>query len=100
GDPHAIDVSQFELDAATPRLLLPADIDGMPQLRERQGLEIDYVAGYGTEAADVPADLKHAMPVPVAYWFENRDAVIVAGSGGVLPQGFDRLVAPYRQVRL
>lgn len=100
GDPHEIDVSQFELDAATPRLLLPADIDGMPQLRERQGLEIDYVAGYGTEAADVPADLKHAMLVLVAYWFENRDAVIVAGSGGVLPQGFDRLVAPYRQVRL
>lgn len=100
GDPHEIDVSQFELDRVTPRLLLPADITGAPGLRDRQGIEIDYVAGYGTDAADVPADLKHAMLALVAHWFENRDAVIVAGSGAVVPHGFDRLVAPYRRVRL
>jgi uncharacterized phiE125 gp8 family phage protein len=100
GEPTELELAQFEIEAATPRLLLPPEIEGMPQLRERQGIEIDYVAGYGADAGDVPADLKHALLVLVAYWFENRDAVIVAGSGGVLPQGFDRLVAPYRQVRL
>jgi hypothetical protein len=30
----------------------------------------------------------------------NRDAVIVAGSGAVVPAGFDRLVAGYRSARL
>lgn len=100
GTPHELELTQFDLDKATPRLLLPADVTGAPDLRDRQGIEIDYVAGYGMAAADVPADLKHAMLALIAHWFENRDAVIVAGSGAVVPTGFNRLVAPYRRVRL
>lgn len=69
-------------------------------MRERQAIEIDYVAGYGPDAADVPADLRQALLVLVGYWFANRDAVIVAGSGAAAPLGFDRLVANYRRVRL
>jgi uncharacterized phiE125 gp8 family phage protein len=99
GEATEIDVEQFELDVATPRLRLPATFDP-PLVRERQGIEIDYVAGYGSDPEDVPADLKHAMLVLVAYWFEHRDAVIVAGSGSVVPTGFDRLVANYRRARL
>lgn len=101
GDEHALSLSQFQLEGGvTPaRLLLPASIAGMPAMRERLGLEIDYVAGYGT-AADVPADLKRALLALVAHWFEHRDALVVAGSGAVIPAGFDRMVAPYRQVRL
>jgi len=48
----------------------------------------------------VPADIRQALLALVGYWFEHRDAVIVAGSGAVVPTGFDRLVAPYRSVRL
>ncbi len=90
---------QVEQGVAPARLLLPPALDGMPALRERLGIEIDYVAGHGA-AADVPADLKQALLVLVAHWFEHRDAVIVAGSGAVVPPGFERLLAPYRQVRL
>jgi uncharacterized phiE125 gp8 family phage protein len=97
-DPHELELTQFSVQAG--RLMLPRDIEGMPATRQRLGIEIDYVAGHGETTADVPADLKHAMLVLVGYWFENRDAVIVAGSGAVVPAGFDRLVAPYRQVRL
>lgn len=99
-DPHELGPDQFTLDAQTPRLLLPARIEGMPTLRRRLGLEIDWVAGFGETAEAVPADLRHAMLVLVAYWFDNRDAVMVAGSGAVVPRGFDRLVAGHRQVRL
>ena len=98
GDPHEIALAQFQSEPA--RLLLPDHVAGMPDLRRRQGLEIDYVAGYGVDAAEVPADLRQALLTLVAYWFEHRDAVIVAGSGAVVPSGFDRLLAPYRQVRL
>ena len=37
----------------------------MPALRERQGIEIDYVAGFGAEPADVPADIRQALLVLV-----------------------------------
>lgn len=82
------------------RLLLPATVAGMPVLRERQGIEIDYVAGFGTDPGDVPDDIRQALLLLVGHWFENRDAVIVAGSGSVVPSGFDRMVAPHKRVRL
>jgi hypothetical protein len=36
----------------------------------------------------------------LAYWYEHRDAVIVAGSGTVVPTGFDALLGPHKRVRL
>lgn len=100
GEPHEIDPGQLAIAAGRNLLLVPANLSGMPPLRERQGLEVDFTAGYGEAAVDVPADLRQAMLALVGYWYANRDAVIVAGSGSVVPAGFDRLVANYRQVRL
>lgn len=95
---HEVPLAQFMREPD--RLLLPATVAGMPVLRERQGLEIDYVAGFGTEPGEVPADIRQALLLLVGYWFEHRDAVIVAGSGAVVPSGFDRMVAGYKRVRL
>lgn len=96
-DEHVISLGQFQVETgvAPARVLLPGTIGGMPALRERLGIEIDYFAGFG-EAADVPRDLKQALLALVAHWFEHRDAVADA----VAPAGFERLVAGYRQVRL
>jgi uncharacterized phiE125 gp8 family phage protein len=98
GGTHEIALDQFrsELD----RLIVPRVVVGMPLLQERQGIEIDYVAGFGTEPEEVPADLRYAMLGLIAHWHEHRDAVIVAGSGAVVPSGFDRLVAGHKRVRL
>jgi uncharacterized phiE125 gp8 family phage protein len=95
---HDVPLAQFM--SAPDRLLLPTTVSGMPALRERQGIEIDYVAGFGTEPEEVPVDIRQALLVLVGHWFEHRDAVIVAGSGAVVPTGFDRLVAGYKRVRL
>jgi len=98
GDPHAVPLAQF-LEAPD-RLMLPGAVAGMPLLREQGGIEIDYVAGFGADPDDVPADLKQAMLTLIGYWFEHRDAVIAAGAGSVVPAGFDALVAGYKRVRL
>ena len=98
GGSHDIALAQFLSEPD--RLVVPRVVVGMPVLQERQGLEIDYVAGFGTEPADVPADLRQALLGLVAHWFEHRDAVIVAGSGAIVPSGFDRAVARYKRVRL
>ena len=83
-----------------PRLFLPADLGNGVVLRDRQAIEIDYVAGYGTNPTDVPATLRQAVLLLIGYWFENRDSVIIAGSGSVIPAGLDQMIAPYRAVRL
>ena len=95
GGAHAIGLAQFQTEVLPARLLLPPTVEGMPVLRQRQGLEIDYAAGYGSAASDVPADLRQALLVLVGAWFEHRDSASEA-----IPAGFDRLVAPYRRVRL
>jgi len=98
GAGHDVPLAQFLREPD--RLLLPATVGGMPVLRERQGIEIDYVAGFGAEPANVPADIRQALLLLVGYWFEHRDAVIVAGSGAVVPSAFDRMVVGYKRVRL
>jgi len=98
GGSHEIGLSQFR--SGPDRLIVPRVVVGMPRLQERQGLEIDYVAGFGTEPEVVPADLRQAVLGLVAHWHEHRDAVIVAGSGAVVPSGFDRMVAAHKRVRL
>lgn len=98
GGSHDIALAQFLSEPD--RLIVPRVVTGMPVLQARQGLEIDYVAGFGTEPGDVPADLRQALLGLVAHWFEHRDAVIVAGSGAIIPSGFDRAVARYKRVRL
>ncbi|SFZ85879.1 phage conserved hypothetical protein, phiE125 gp8 family [Devosia enhydra] len=82
-----------------PRLFLPRLL-AQPPLRERQGLEIDFIAGFGEAPEDVPEGLRLALLRLVAHWFENRDAVILAGSGSIVPMGIDTLLTPWRRVRL
>jgi uncharacterized phiE125 gp8 family phage protein len=102
GEPHQIALAQFVADGpgGPARLHLPGVVAGLPVLRDAGGIEIEYVAGYGTDPTDVPADFRQALLVLVAYWFEHRDAVIVAGSGAVVPPGYDGVLARHRRVSL
>jgi uncharacterized phiE125 gp8 family phage protein len=96
----AADGILFDKTANPPLLYLPAGFGAAPILRDRQGIEIDFAAGFGDGPDDVPAALRQAMLALVAFWFENRDSVIAAGTGTVVPGGFDAMLGPYRRVRL
>lgn len=91
---------QPETNVSPSKIFLPAIVEGMPVIRAHHAIEIDYVAGYGTDPEDVPTDLRQAVLTLVGYWFEHRDAVVIAGSGAVVPQGFDRMVSAYRTLKL
>jgi uncharacterized phiE125 gp8 family phage protein len=61
--------------------------------------------GYADTAGDpvtssVPADLKAAMLLLIAHWFENRQAVVLDGSPVALPMAVDALIAPHRRIAL
>jgi len=102
GAPTELALAQFlpETGSVPARLILPATIQGAPVMREHLAVEIDYTAGYGSAATDVPARLRQAMLALVGHWFENREAVLMAGSGAVVPAGFDDLVQSYRVLAL
>ncbi len=88
-----VDPSRYVLDgsAAPPRLIFR---DGLPAPAvAHDGIEIDYVAGFGAPAA-VPAALQEAVLVTVAAFYEDR-----AGER-ILPPLAAGLIAPFARVRL
>lgn len=61
------------------------------------GIVITVIAGYGTSADDVPADLVQAVRLVLAHFYEHRDGL---GETQKLPATLGALLAPYRLVRL
>lgn len=70
------------------------------RLRRMNGIEIDFEAGFGEAGADVPDQLKRAILVLVAHWFEFRAVYRGEDQPVSHPPGFDRLIAGYRLGRL
>ncbi|MEQ9693235.1 hypothetical protein [Shimia sp. SDUM112013] len=57
-----------------------------------------FMAGYGPEWWDLPADLQQAALLLAAHYYEYRDDTAL--SGGCMPFGVTSLIARYRPVRL
>lgn len=64
------------------------------------GVEVDFVAGFGEAAGEVPDTLKRAIKIHAAHMYEFRGAVPVDMQPAGIPQGYDRLVAPHMMRRL
>ncbi len=64
------------------------------------GIEVDFVAGFGESGADVPDTLKRAMLIHIAHMFAFRGAIAPADQPAGVPSGYERLIAPYRRVGL
>lgn len=48
-----------------------------PHRQDDNSLAITYWAGYGANANDVPAAIRHAMLMLIGFWYENRSTVLV-----------------------
>ena len=71
-----------------------------PPGRAMNGIEIDFAAGYGEAGTDVPDTLKRAMLMHVAHMFAYRGAISPDRQPAGIPDGYERLVAPFRMRRL
>ena len=95
GSPRELDLSGALLDAhARPARLHLADPRPGQVLN---GIEIDFTAGFGDTGADVPNALRQAILQHVAQMYEFRGAVPLANQPAGVPNGYDRLVAPFRR---
>lgn len=65
--------------------------------RNADGIEIQFVAGYGTTATSVPYQIKQAILQEVSYMYENRGA---CATGGMCCNTAQKLLQPFRLERL
>lgn len=71
-----------------------------PPGRAMNGIEIDFAAGFGEAGADVPDALKRAMLTHIALMFSHRGVLTPEQQPGAVPEGYERLIAPFRMRRL
>jgi len=60
--------------------------------------EISFTAGYGPSWNQVPDDLRHAVLLLAAHFYDNRDGEVAADHG--MPHGLASLLERHRTVRL
>ena len=87
---------RLEPDAHRPKLA--ATGTALPRIPQNGLAVISFLAGYGAELQDVPADLGHAVITLAAHYYEYRHGT-VHGSAA-LPASVSAAIEPYRTVRL
>jgi len=88
--------SGWSLAQGSPRPRLAAA--SFPSLPTDGHAEIRFTAGYGTTADAIPEDLRHAVTLLAAHFYENREAT--TDPRAPLPLGVAGLLAPYTPIRL
>lgn len=68
--------------------------------KKANGIEIAFTAGYGDDAVDVPAPIRHALLLLIAHWYEHRDPIEIGSPNTAIPAAVSALLKPYRVARL
>jgi uncharacterized phiE125 gp8 family phage protein len=99
GGATVLDPAQMLLDGVSRPARLLFEAPPQPE-QALNGIEIDFRAGFGEAATDVPDLLKRAIVVLAGHWFEFRASFAPSDQPVSYPPGYERLVAPFRQRRL
>lgn len=91
-----IDAESFVVDGAANVIAAPCFAVPVPG-RATAGIALDVLCGYGADAGDVPADLRQAVRLLLAHWYDNR---VATPDGAAVPVGVSALLAPYRMLAL
>jgi uncharacterized phiE125 gp8 family phage protein len=96
GTPAIYDPAHYYLDGVSRPGRAVIRQDRLPPMAGRRvnGIEVRFTAGFGASASAVPQDLKQALLLIIAHWFEHR------GDGGSLPLSAAEILSRHRMVRL
>ncbi len=64
------------------------------------GIEVDFTAGFGATGREVPDSIRRALLLHVATLYEFRGAVPLDQQPAAIPEGYERLLAPFLVPRL
>ena len=71
----------------------------LSELRQANAYEVQYTAGYGSSASDVPTPIIHAIKLLTTHLYENRE-IVTSMSVNSIPNTVSALLNPYRVLRL
>ena len=96
-----VDLAGFELDGTADRPRLGFNLQDVPRPGvSMNGIAIRFRSGYGDIADYVPSNLREAIYLLVAHWYENREPGIADGMPLPLPGPVETLMAPFRVMAL
>lgn len=100
GSPTTLASDSYTLDGeARPPRLIP-NTNWPAPTRKARGIEIDFTAGFGPQASDVPEPIRSALLLLVAHWYEHRDPLEIDLPETAIPPSVSSILSPYRTVRL
>ena len=102
GGAELIDPAEYRVEAGEPGRLIAALPFSLPKpQRPAGGIEIDFTAGFGPSASDVPAALKDSILQLTAASYGGAELAESARRGeGGLPEAVHALLSPWRRVSL
>lgn len=101
GVEQTLAADQYKVDTAALGRIVPAYGVTWPSTRaEANAVTVEFVAGYGVAATDVPADIIHAIKLLVGLWFRETDGVSFSGTAQEMPFTVKWLLDPYRVFHL
>jgi len=98
GASRTVDAAAYwlERDSVTPRLR--ATGAALPHPETGGELRVRFLAGFGPEWDDVPADLRQAVLMLATHYYEYRHDTAL--DGGCMPFGVTSLIERFRSLRL
>jgi len=101
GDETLIDPVDYIVDASGATARITARSGSWPPPGAKLGgIEIDFWAGYGDAATDVPEPIRQALKLLVAHWYEVRNPVHIGTNATRVPDTVSALLMPYTVRRL
>ncbi len=98
---ETLDSDDYVVDTASEpgRVVLKSDKSWpTDELKAAGGIVVEFVAGYGDAATDVPQRVKQAMLLLIGHWHANREQVVIGQPASQLPVAAEALLWPDRMV--
>lgn len=93
------DTYRVDTDREPGRIVLKDDADWpdpSDNLITSNPVEVEFVAGYGSDASDVPEDIRSAIRMLFGHLYENRESVVIGTTGFEVPFSVRSLLWPHR----
>jgi uncharacterized phiE125 gp8 family phage protein len=95
---EVVDADSYQLRPDMQRPVLAAVGACLPNIGRTDTVRVRMLAGFGPEWSDLPADLRQAVLLLAAHYYEYRHEIQY--DGGCMPFGVSALIERYRTLRL